>query len=72
MVERKIPTGYIMKFEIGKCPDGYLVCDGTAVSRKKYPDLFKAVGTTYGEGDGSKTFNLPNFQDVTDNYIIKY
>ena len=41
-------------------PSGYLICDGSAVSRSDYPDLFDAVGTTYGSGDGSTTFNLPN------------
>ena len=41
-------------------PSGYLICDGSPVSRSTYPDLFAAVGTTYGSGDGSTTFNLPN------------
>lgn len=38
----------------------YLVCDGSEVSRAGYPDLFAALGTTFGAGDGSTTFNLPN------------
>ena len=41
-------------------PDGYLLEDGTAVSRTTYADLFAAIGTTYGSGDGSTTFNLPD------------
>lgn len=41
-------------------PAGYLSCDGSAVSRAGYPDLFAALGTTFGAGDGSTTFNLPN------------
>jgi len=41
-------------------PSGYLVEDGSAVSRATYADLFSAIGTTYGSGDGSTTFNLPN------------
>lgn len=41
-------------------PDGWLVCDGSAVSRSTYSSLFAAIGTTYGPGDGSTTFNLPD------------
>lgn len=44
----------------GTVPDGYLLCDGSAVSRTTYADLFDAIGTTWGAGDGSTTFNLPN------------
>ena len=44
-------------------PAGYLECDGSAVSRTMYADLFTAIGTTYGEGDGSATFNLPDYSD---------
>ncbi len=42
-------------------PSYWLICDGSAVSRTTYADLFAAIGTTYGTGDGSTTFNLPNF-----------
>lgn len=41
-------------------PNGYLLCNGAAVSRSSYAKLFQAIGTTYGRGDGSTTFNLPN------------
>lgn len=44
--------------------DGYLLCDGSAISRTLYPELFAAIGTTYGAGDGT-TFNLPNFINRT-------
>ena len=44
-------------------PQHYLVCDGSAISRVAYPELFTAIGTIYGEGDGSTTFNLPNMLD---------
>ena len=44
-------------------PDGWLACDGTAVSRTTYANLFSKIGTTYGTGDGSTTFNLPNLTD---------
>lgn len=40
-------------------PDGFLKCDGAAVSRTLYAELFAAIGTTYGAGDGSTTFNIP-------------
>jgi microcystin-dependent protein len=45
----------------GDIPSGYLLCDGSAVSRTMYPDLFSAIGTTYGSGDGSTTFNVPDY-----------
>ena len=45
----------------GDIPSGYLLCDGSAVSRTMYPDLFSAIGTIYGSGDGSTTFNLPDY-----------
>lgn len=41
-------------------PEGWLECNGAAVSRTKYARLFKKIGTKYGAGDGSTTFNLPN------------
>ena len=44
-------------------PAGYLICNGSAVSRTAYDKLFQAIGTKYGEGDGSTTFNLPNLID---------
>jgi microcystin-dependent protein len=47
----------------GTIQDGWLECDGRAVSRTMFPDLFDAIGTTYGAGDGSTTFNLPNYSD---------
>lgn len=40
-------------------PPGFLLCDGAAISRTLYPELFAAIGTNYGAGDGSTTFNLP-------------
>lgn len=42
-------------------PDGYLLCDGSEISRITYSALFEVIGTTYGPGDSSGTFNLPNF-----------
>ena len=45
------------------CSSGYLLCDGTAVSRTTYAALFAVAGTGYGVGDGSSTFNLPDLRD---------
>jgi len=43
-------------------PAGWLLCDGSAVSRQTYSDLFAAIGTIHGEGDGQTTFNLPDYR----------
>jgi microcystin-dependent protein len=58
------PVGEIIAFGSLTPPVGFLYCDGSAVSRTAYSDLFKAIGTSYGVGDGSTTFNLPNLQGV--------
>jgi len=55
-------TGSISMFAGGSAPDDYLLCDGAAVSRTTYADLFAVIGTTYGAGDGSTTFNVPNLK----------
>ncbi len=55
-----MPVASIMIYAGPSAPDGYLLCDGSAVSRTTYVDLFAAIGTIYGSGDGSTTFNLPN------------
>ena len=54
------PTGAVQFFAQATAPDGWLVCDGRAVSRAAYPELFDAIGETYGAGNGANTFNLPN------------
>jgi len=56
-------TGTIVSWSTASIPSGFLECDGTAVSRSTYSALFTAIGTTYGSGDGSSTFNLPNLAD---------
>jgi len=56
-------TGTIVPWSSASVPTGFLECDGAAVSRSTYSALFAVVGTTYGTGDGSSTFNLPNLQD---------
>jgi microcystin-dependent protein len=52
----------IMAFGGASVPSGYLLCDGSAVSRTSYANLFAAIGTAWGEGDGSTTFNLPDLR----------
>lgn len=52
--------GSIIAYPIATVPDGFLLCDGSNVSRDDYSDLFAIIGTTYGVGDGSTTFGLPN------------
>ena len=56
-------TGEIKWFAFNTAPDGYLVCNGAEVSRETYADLFAVIGTTFGSGDGSTTFNLPDLMD---------
>ena len=58
-----IPTATIVPWSDSSVPSGFLECDGAAVSRTTYADLFAIVGTTYGVGDGSTTFNVPDLQD---------
>ena len=58
-----IPTATIVPWSDSSVPSGFLECDGTAVSRSTYADLFAIVGTTYGSGNGSTTFNVPDLQD---------
>lgn len=57
-----IPPGAIVGYGGAVAPTGYLVCDGTAVSRVTYAFLFAAIGITWGPGDGSTTFNLPDMR----------
>lgn len=54
-----VPPGAIMDFGMAVAPTGWIECDGQAVSRTTYADLYNAIGTTWGAGDGSTTFNLP-------------
>jgi microcystin-dependent protein len=56
------PTGTITMYGAATPPGGWLICDGSAVSRTTFSALFSIISTTYGSGDGSSTFNLPNLQ----------
>jgi hypothetical protein len=56
------PAGVVCSFAGSSAPTGYLLCDGAAVSRETYADLFAVISTTYGVGNGSTTFNLPDLR----------
>ena len=58
-----ISTGSVIPWSDGSVPSGFLECDGSAVSRSTYASLFAVIGTTYGSGNGSTTFTLPDLQD---------
>ena len=58
----RVPPGMVLPFAGAAAPEGFLLCDGSAVSRTTYGDLFAAIGTAYGAGDGSTTFNLPDLR----------
>lgn len=58
-----IPVGTILPWSTDTAPAGFLLCDGSAVSRTTYAGLFAVIGTTYGDGDGNTTFNIPNLSD---------
>jgi hypothetical protein len=68
-------AGFITLMAGASLPSGWLYCDGAAVSRTTYSELFAAIGTAYGVGDNSTTFNLPSLSVVIDGvtrqYIIK-
>lgn len=53
-------AGIVMPFAGSTAPQGWMLCDGSAVSRTTYAALFAVIGTTYGAGDGETTFNIPN------------
>ena len=57
-----VPAGVFVPYAGETAPAGWLLCDGSAVSRTTYAALFAAVGTAYGTGDGSTTFNLPDMR----------
>ena len=71
----KPKAGFIYPLAIATIPEGFLLCDGAEYSREEYPELFIAIGTTYGSGNGSTTFNVPNLQTrvpigASENYVL--
>jgi len=63
LLEGGIPTATVVPWTNSSLPTGFLECNGQAVSRSTYSALFAIVGTTYGAGNGSSTFNVPDLQD---------
>lgn len=63
VIENPFPAGIIMGWTGNTAPAGWLWCNGAAVSRETYSNLFSVVGISYGAGDGSTTFNLPDFRN---------
>lgn len=57
-----VPTGAVSMFVAAAAPSGWLLCDGSAISRTTYATLYAIIGTTYGMGDGSTTFNVPDMR----------
>ena len=57
-----LPSGSVIEYAGDTAPNGWLICDGSAISRQKYSKLFEVIGTIYGSGDGNSTFNLPNLK----------
>ena len=62
-VVQGIPIGVVQAYAGNTVPDGWLLCDGSSVSRTDYAELYSVIGDTYGAGDGSTTFDLPNLTD---------
>jgi len=56
------PVGSVIMHAASTAPSGWLECDGSTVNRSTYPDLFNAIGSTFGAGDGSTTFGLPDLR----------
>jgi len=60
---QQVPAGSVSAYAGSSTPSGWLLCDGSAVSRTTYAALFTAIGITYGAGDSSTTFNIPDLRD---------
>ena len=67
-----IPVGGIFKVPSTVVPTGFIACNGALISRTSYSRLFSVIGTTFGVGDGSTTFQLPTITETNYTYYIKY
>lgn len=56
------PTATVLPYAAASAPSGWLLCDGSAISRTTYASLFAIIGTSHGSGDGSTTFNIPDYR----------
>ena len=61
-ISSAVPAGTIQSHAASSAPSGWLICDGSAISRTTYSDLYSIVGTTWGSGDGSTTFAIPDLR----------
>jgi microcystin-dependent protein len=61
-VDARLPAGMIVQWLGAAAPAGWRICDGSAVSRTEFSDLFAVLGTAHGAGDGATTFNVPNLK----------
>lgn len=61
---KQVPTGLILPYGGSTAPEGFLLCNGATIKRTTYANLFKAIGTTYGAGDGSTTFKIPSASNI--------
>lgn len=70
---QSVPTGLVTLCGTAQPPSGWLRCDGSAVSRDTYRNLFRAIGVRYGAGDGVNTFVVPNLTPLAGDtyYVIK-
>ena len=59
---KSTPAGTVLIYAGASVPEGYLLCNGAAISRTEYDVLFEVIGTTYGAGNGTTTFNLPDLR----------
>lgn len=62
IINDALPIGSIVPYTNSTIPENWFICEGQAISRTEYSELFEVIGTTYGAGDGSTTFNLPNLK----------
>jgi microcystin-dependent protein len=63
VLDSPVLTGMLMMWSTGVAPTGWILCDGSAINRTTYADLFAVIGTSFGSGDGSTTFNVPDYRN---------
>ena len=62
LIDALLPKGIVSQYTGAAAPDGWMICDCSAISRTVYVKLFSVISTTYGVGDGSTTYNLPDYR----------
>ena len=72
MFQSIVPVGTMVLFGSPTIPDGWLLCNGEAMSREEFNPLYNIIGTKYGEGDGNTTFNLPKPTKGSDRIFNAY